>query len=96
MDFLSLRFSLVRVIRGQKKSGAAAPHSKTSVLSVQSVVNSLSARERRPAFAKATAWLAGTALFWGERVYDLFEARLPPCKGVSPESGIPSELFQLG
>jgi hypothetical protein len=43
MDFLSLRFSLVRVIRGQKKSGAAAPHSKTSVLSVQSVVNSLSA-----------------------------------------------------
>jgi hypothetical protein len=31
-------FALFRVICGQKKSGAAAPHSKTSVLSVSSVV----------------------------------------------------------
>ena len=36
----------------------------------------LSALTRRPAFAKATAWLVDTALFWGKRVYDFFEARI--------------------
>src|SRR5437773_8470331 len=33
-------------------------------------------RGRRPAFAKATAWLADMALFWGKRVYDFFEVRI--------------------
>jgi hypothetical protein len=26
--------------------------------------------------AKATTWLADTALFWGKRVYDFFEVRI--------------------
>ena len=43
-------FALFRVICGQKKSGAAAPHSKTSVLRVQSLVKIISARARRRFF----------------------------------------------
>ena len=33
----------------------------------------ISARGKRPAFAKATAWLTDTALFWSKRSDD-FEA----------------------
>ena len=35
-----------------------------------------SARGRRPAFAKATAWLEEDGLLWCERGYDFFEARI--------------------
>jgi hypothetical protein len=44
------------VIRGQEKSGAAAPHSKTSVLSVQSVVNCLSAIFSKRGFTRANGY----------------------------------------
>jgi hypothetical protein len=71
------------------RSGQAWRRATGSVLSVQSVVNSLSARGRRPAFAKAPAWLAGTARFWGKRVYDFFEAGLPPYKRIFPDLGNP-------
>jgi hypothetical protein len=54
-------FALFRVICGQKKSGAAAPHSKTSVLSVQSVVNSLSALKMRRFFQSADRRLTDAA-----------------------------------
>src|SRR5438552_5906263 len=37
---------------------------------------SLSARGRRPAFAKAPARLADDGSFWGKRLYDFFEARI--------------------
>ena len=37
----------------------------------------ISARAKRPAFAKATAWLTDTTLFWSKRSDDFFEARIP-------------------
>jgi hypothetical protein len=90
----SLRYLLfgkvrLRCVTLRLRSGQAWRRALASVLSVQSVVNSLSARGRRPAFAKAPAWLADTALFWGKRVYDFFEARLPPCKRIFPDLGNP-------
>ena len=36
----------------------------------------ISARGKRPAFAKATAWLTDTTLFWSKRSYDFFESRI--------------------
>ena len=52
-----------------------------------------SARGKRPAFAKATAWLTDTTLFWSKRIYDLFEARLAAQQNILIWES--NELFQL-
>jgi hypothetical protein len=97
----SLRYLLFGKVRSRcvtlrLRSGQAWRRATGSVLSVESVVNSLSARGRRPAFAKAPAWLADTALFWGKRVYDFFEAGFPGANGYFLTWETPGELFQLG
>jgi hypothetical protein len=53
----------------------------------------ISARGKRPAFAKATAWLTDTTLFWSKRIYDFFEARLPAQQNILIWES--NELFQL-
>jgi hypothetical protein len=53
----------------------------------------ISARGKRPAFAKATAWLTDTTLFWSKRIYDFFEARLAAQQNILIWES--NELFQL-
>ena len=53
----------------------------------------ISARGQRPAFAKATAWLTDTTLFWSKRIYDFFEARLAAQQNILIWES--NELFQL-
>jgi len=53
----------------------------------------ISARGKQPAFAKATAWLTDTTLFWSKRIYDFFEARLAAQQNILIWES--NELFQL-
>ncbi len=97
----SLRYLLFGKVRSRcvtlrLRSGQAWRRALASVLSVQSVVNSPSARGRRPAFAKAPAWLADTALFWASE-FTIFSKRgFHRANGYFLTWETPGELFQLG
>ena len=78
------------------RSGQAWRRATGSVLSVQSVVNFILARGRRPAFAKAPAWLAGTARF-GASEFTIFSKRgFHRANGYFLTWEIRGELFHLG
>ena len=85
-----------RCVTLRLRSGQAWRRITGSVLSVQSVVNCLWARGRRPAFAKAPAWLADTALFWASE-FTIFSKRgFHRANGYFLTWETPGELFQLG